>query len=257
MLRRMTDNDFTTWSYRASVIFVVVSALFYLFFIFPVQWKLLTENRVLTYWRAMHLTSGVSPLVPIFSVLIGLYLSFWFTLHGLALLGPDRPCLPVRERLALADKKNNKKYFLKMFNQEDAAIPIERAAMPFNRRVFAAIAVLFVAFAAAAFLIGEGVPVRSLGTQSYSIMFVLWLCISCSLSIVEAWRFYHLWDALRRLLGFLDRIPLRRTLASLRGFSWGSVWKMSGNVLEVRYKVRSRQMECMNHHSCPNCGFER
>jgi len=166
MLRRMTDNDFTTWSYRASVIFVVVSALFYLFFIFPVQWKLLTENRVLTYWRAMHLTSGVSPLVPIFSVLIGLYLSFWFTLHGLALLGPDRPCLPVRERLALADKKNNKKYFLKMFNQEDAAIPIERAAMPFNRRVFAAIAVLFVAFAAAAFLIGEGVPVRSLGTQS-------------------------------------------------------------------------------------------
>jgi hypothetical protein len=33
----------------------------------------------------------------------------------------------------------------------------------------------------------------------------------------------------------------------LHGFSWGSVWKMSGNVLEVRYKVISRQMECMNH----------
>jgi hypothetical protein len=55
------------------------------------------------------------------------------------------------------------------------------------------------------------------------------------------------WDELRRLLAFLDRLPLRRTLAALRGFSWGSVWKMSGNVLEVRYKVISRQMECMNH----------
>jgi hypothetical protein len=36
-------------------------------------------------------------------------------------------------------------------------------------------------------------------------------------------------------------------MAALRGFSWGSVWKMSGNVLDVRYKVISRQMECMNH----------
>jgi len=36
-------------------------------------------------------------------------------------------------------------------------------------------------------------------------------------------------------------------MAILRGFSWGSVWKMSGNVLEVRYKVISRQMESMNH----------
>jgi hypothetical protein len=68
----------------------------------------------------------------------------------------------------------------------------------------------------------------------------------CSLTTVEAWRLYHLWDELRRLLAFLDRLPLRRTMAALRGFSWGSVWKMSGNVLEVRYKVISRQMVCMN-----------
>src|SRR5262249_16209428 len=71
--------------------------------------------------------------------------------------------------------------------------------------------------------------------------------ICCSLSIVEACRFYHLWNELKRLLVFLDRLPLRRTLTTLRGFSWGTVWKMSGNVLEVRYKVISRQLECMNH----------
>ena len=78
-------------------------------------------------------------------------------------------------------------------------------------------------------------------------IFVLWLDVCGSLSIVESWRLYRLWGALKRLLTFLDRLPLRRTLASLHGFSWGSVWKMSGNVLEVRYKVISRQMECMNH----------
>jgi len=67
------------------------------------------------------------------------------------------------------------------------------------------------------------------------------------LAIVETWRLCKTWEALKRLLAFLDRLPLRRTMASLRGFSWGGVWKMSGNVLEVRYKVISRQMECMNH----------
>jgi hypothetical protein len=246
-LLRMTDKDFTTRNYRASVVFIVATVLFCLFFVVPIQWKLLTENRVLTYWRAMHLTSGASPLVPIFSILIGLYLSFWFTLHGLALFGPDRPCLPARERLALEDKNQKKKYFLTMFSQEDAAARIELAAMPFTRKVIAVIASLFVLFVAAAFGMAAGVPVRSLGAQNYSSIFLVWLGICCSLLTVEAWRLYHLWDELRRLLTFLDRLPLRRTMAALRGFSWGSVWKMSGNVLEVRYKVISRQMECMNH----------
>jgi hypothetical protein len=33
----------------------------------------------------------------------------------------------------------------------------------------------------------------------------------------------------------------------MRGISWANVWKMGGNVLEVRYKVISRQLESMNH----------
>jgi hypothetical protein len=89
--------------------------------------------------------------------------------------------------------------------------------------------------------------VRSLGAESYSIIFLVGLDVCFSSSIVEAWRLHKGWEELRRLLTFLDRLPLRRTLAVLHGFSWGSVWKMSGNVLEVRYKVLSRQMECMNH----------
>jgi hypothetical protein len=65
--------------------------------------------------------------------------------------------------------------------------------------------------------------------------------------LAEVWRLCVVWEKLRTLLTFLDRLPLRRTLSGLHGFSWGSVWKMSGNVLEVRYKVISRQLECMNH----------
>jgi hypothetical protein len=104
-----------------------------------------------------------------------------------------------------------------------------------------------VLFFAGACAIGRGVPVRSLGAESYAIIFLVALDVCCTLAIVEARRLCQTWEELRRLLAFLDRLPLRRTLAALRGFSWGGVWKMSGNVLEVRYKVISRQMECMNH----------
>jgi hypothetical protein len=246
-LPKMTAKNFATWNYHSSALFIATSLFFYLCFVVPLWWKQIIENGVMNHWRAMHLTSGVSAIVPIFSILIGFYLSFWFTLHGLALFGRDRPCLPPRKLLALRDEKGNERYFLRMFSEEIAARGIEGAAVPLNRKTVVASLSLFALFAAIAFGIAGGVPVRCLGSQNYSIIFLLGLDICCSVMIVETCRLYHLWDELRRLLAFLDRLPLRRTLAALRGFSWESVWKMSGNVLEVRYKVISRQMECMNH----------
>jgi hypothetical protein len=246
-LPRMTDQEFASWIYRASGLFIVAIALFCLLFVVPIEGAMLMENRVLTYWRAMHLASGVSPLVPIFSILTGLYLSCWFALHGLALFGPDRPRLPLKQDLALKDAEGKEKEFLRMFSQEDAAASIEKAAMPLTWKMVAASSSLFVLFLVVALGIAGRSPVRSLGAESYAIIFVLGLDVCGSLAIVEVWRLYQVWGELRRLLTFLDRLPLRRTMAMLHGFSWGSVWKMSGNVLEVRYKVISRQMECMNH----------
>ena len=246
-LPRMTKREFIAWNYRASGIFVATTGLFYLGFVFPLHCVLLSENRVLTYWRAMHLASGVSPIVPILFILVGMYLSFWSTLHGLALFGPDRPCLPSTERLKLKDATGRDRDFLRMFSQEDAAARVEQVAVPLNWKILGVFLSLLVLFFAAACGIAGGIPVRSLGAQNYSIIFLLSLDICCSLAIVETLRLCQIWNELRRLLAFLDRLPLRRTLAALRGFSWGGVWKMSGNVLEVRYKVISRQMECMNH----------
>ena len=246
-LPRMTNKDFVLRNLQTSGLFVGWIALFCLFFVLPLELQLLPENRILTYWRAMHLTSGVSPIVPVLLVLAGMYLSFWFTLHGLALFGPDRPCLPPKERLVIVGAHETKYYFLRMFSQEDAATRIEEAAEPLNGRIVSIGVTLVVGFLIAACLITGGVPVRSLGAESYSVIFLLFLDACCAMAIVETWRLCQIWDELKRLLAFLDRLPLRRTLAALRGFSWGGVWRMSGNVLEVRYKVISRQMECMNH----------
>jgi hypothetical protein len=234
-------NKFGSW------FLFVASLLLACSFVPPLELKLSAANRALTYWRSMHILSGLSPIVPILAMVAGLAVCVWFTLHGLALFGPDRPQLPSLRSLLLPDRQTAIPDVLRMFSQDDAGTMIEDSARPFGFRVAATRFLFFILFLVLAFIIANGIPVRSLGAESYAVIFVLWLDFCCSRMVAEALRLHELWQNLRRLLVHLDRVPLRRTMSALRGFSWGSVWKMSGNVLEVRYKVISRQLECMNH----------
>jgi len=65
--------------------------------------------------------------------------------------------------------------------------------------------------------------------------------------LADGFQTWRAWSELRQLLVFLDRLPLRRTLRSLKGLAWGSIWKMGGNVLEERYRFVSLQGECLRH----------
>jgi hypothetical protein len=211
-------------------------------------------DRALVYWRSMNLVSSVSPLVPFLSLTSGLYLWFWYSLHGLALFGPDRPRLPPRDKLKItvpnegANPAKNELDVLPMFCQECAAEPAENVASPLAWQPLVLTLILFFLFLMLVFLLVGGVPIRTLGAKpTYSRIFSFWLDFCFSLVLATAWQLWRTWSGLRQLLVFLDRLPLRRTLGALHGFSWGSVWKMSGNVLDVRYKLVSRQLECLNH----------
>jgi hypothetical protein len=230
---------------RASLIFLAVLAFFGLQIqLWEQDWE--KGERALTYWRAMNLTSGVSPIVPQIVLLAGLYVWFWLALHGLALFGLDRPRLPSLEDLKL--KVKDKEYdFLRMFSQEVTAKKIEDAGETLAAKMMVLTVALFALFLVAAFTLNDGLFLRGLGAQFSALILMLWFFASVSLQLAEAWRLCELWQELRGLLGFLDRLALRRTMAVMRGISWANVWKMGGNVLEVRYKVISRQMESMNH----------
>ncbi len=221
----------------------------------PLEDSLILANRVLVYWRSMNLISGVSPLVPFLSLTLGLYLWFWYSLHGLALFGPDRPRLPLRAKLIIdvQDKDKNRAKgreldVLPMFSQECAAKPAEDVATPLAWQPLGLTLTVFFLFWTLVVLVVGDVPIRSLGARTtYARIFCLWLDFCFSLVLATAWQLWRTWSGLRQLLVFLDRLPLRRTLGALQGFSWGTVWKMSGNVLDVRYKLVSRQLECLNH----------
>jgi len=243
----LAENRRSWWlrGFLYSSCLLVLMLLFLFLNIPPVAWTPQPANHVLALWRSMHLTAGISWLVPMLAVLAGFYAAVWFLLHGLALFGPDRPLLPRIADLQLQEE--NHRYVMKMFSREEAAEDLEKLCRPFNLSTGILALCLFVAFIAVAWAMNWGYPAGSLGQQRYFYIVMLWLDLCCSLLLAETWRLLRIWRRLKTLLAFLDRLPLRRTMAALHGFSWGSVWKMSGNVLEVRYEFLSRQIECMNH----------
>lgn len=261
--------------------FAIGSALFYVFFVDPLC-KLTLANRFFSYYRSLHILNGVSPVVPPVLLSLGMYAWFWHSLHGLALFGPDRCKLPSGSDLLLPDPAHPKRTMqvLRMFSQEYAADATEEGAKPFARVIVRLVPFLSIVLTALVIVISHtrifadpmfanpislnpiflnpifitpifdtpllaSFPLRSLGLRFYA--FVLFGCLvfCISLMLAQAWQLVETWARLRELLVFLDRMPLRRTLAALRGFSWGTVWGMSGNVLDVRYKLLSRQLESL------------
>jgi hypothetical protein len=203
-------------------------------------------NRIPTYWRSINLTNGVSPLVPLIALAGGLYMWFWYSLQGLAFFNEDSPLLPTRFQLEIAAKDGNLKT-LRMFSREEAGMPLDRACRPFAKEFWLAAVIIFPALLLIGDLVASDVPFRSLGSKDFSRFFGIGMAVVATLMLANAWQLLRVWLNLRQLLVFLDRLHLRRTMKALNGYSWGSVWGMGGRILDIRYKLLSRQMECLTH----------
>ena len=202
-------------------------------------------NRIPAYWRSVNLLSGVSPLLPQLLLLVGLYIWFWFTLRGLAHFGDDRPNLPLLNQLP-----NTR---VRMFSQEVAGNPVENEAVPFEWNQdwaktylarFFALSVLTVFGCALAL---GGSSLRTLGELLYGRYMFVWICLCITIILTDALQLWRVWSTLHGLLVYLDRLPLRRTLRALKGLDWGSIWRMSGNVLDERYRMITLQFESFTH----------
>jgi len=215
-------------------------------------------NRFPAYWRSVFLRSGVSPLLPQVLLILGLYAWFWYNLHGLSLFGDDRPVLPKVDDLpqyqAAAD--NNEEAHAQhtrlvkvfhMFSREGSGNNIEANALPLGAHYLKSLPItLPVAYVVLLVALG-GPSLRTLGDRRFGAMIFLGVAICVGLILADVLQLLSAWSQLRRLLVFLDRLRLRRTLATLRGLYGGSVWKLSGNVLEERYRLLSRQFESMRN----------
>ena len=224
--------------------FVTATLAIYFLVYFVLESALNRANRIPTYWRSMNLTSGVSPLIPLLALTAGLYMWFWYSLQGLALFGPDRPLLPSENTLEFTIG-NKKVKWLRMFSREQAGEPVEALCWPFARPVLRIAIILFCCLGALSVIFAGGVPIRSLGARPYSVFVCLFFDACASLMLANAWQLLNMWLRLRQLLTFLDRLKLRRSMATFLEITWGSVWKISGNIFDMRYKLLVNQLDCV------------
>ncbi|MGA2415976.1 MAG: hypothetical protein ABSF59_16095 [Candidatus Sulfotelmatobacter sp.] len=200
-------------------------------------------NVVPTAFRAVHLTSGLSPMVSLLVMLAGVYWWFWFTLSGLALLGPGRPLLP-RLRGSFARIG------------DEMARNIEGFAMPFpspvgEKRIFYVFPLLFLGLQYwilhRSSADGLDLMLHSLESASFDRTLQVIFAIALGLLIIESAQLLSTWLALKRLLLALNRTPLRRTFRALQGLSMHSLWTASGTTSRSRYMIFSHQLEAMSH----------
>jgi hypothetical protein len=200
-------------------------------------------NVVPTAFRAVHLTSGLSPMVSLLVMLAGLYWWFWFTLSGLALLGQGRPLLP---RLRRSFSRIG----------DEMAGNIEGFAMPFPSP--AGEKWMFYVFPGGLLVLqywilhrssadGLDLMLHSLESASFDRTLHIIFAIAFGLLIVESAQLLSTWLALKRLLLALNRTPLRRTFRALQGLSMHSLWSASGTTSRSRYMIFSHQLEALNH----------
>lgn len=243
------------WRLRAAVLWPVALVALVLLRKFLLTDRLTSANLYSTLWRSVYLRSGVSPLLPQVLLLLGMYAWFWFNLQGLALFGADRPVLPRRKDLPRIDvpekqrrghvKPAHRAAAFRMFSQNEAGNNIEAAALPMTSQYWCSLLVLTPIVIGATQLAMNDFGLRTLVDRRFGTMIFLWVCLCIAMLLADALQFLRTWNRLRRLLIFLDRLRLRRTLVALTGLSWHSVWKLSGNVLEERYRLISRQFESM------------
>jgi hypothetical protein len=224
-------------------------------------------NRVPLFWRTVFLRSGLSGILPQVLLLLGLYAWYWFSLHGMALFGDDRPRLPRVDDLPCVPEPAAKgsppaaqprqvEMFL-MFSREGAGDNIEAEARPMSKRYRASLK-YFLPISYLALWVAVGGPIlswhwgmpllpglRTLGDIHFGIVVFFGVAVCCGLVLADTFQLRNTWSQLRQLLLYLDRLRLRRTLFTLRGLYGGSVWKLSGNLLEERYRLISRQLESL------------
>lgn len=233
----------TCWRNAVSGMLVLGLATFLFVQLFLIR-KLTPANGIPAYWRSVHLSSGVSGLLPQVLLIAGAYLWFWCTLRGLAHFGEDRPVLPgVNDLPKLEDGTSR----MPMFSNEKAGVPIEIEALPMTGDYLVRLVGILGIMIGACAMALRGFWVRTLGERAFGFVIFFWICLYLTVMFADGIQTWRAWNELRQLLVYLDRLPLRRTLRALKGLAWGSIWKMSGNVLEERYRVISLQVESLRH----------
>lgn len=186
--------------------------------------------------RAMQLTSGLSPILPIFFLLAA---GLWWASHissGWVLLDGRRPRLPsdLNSRVAaIGEDAKTTKTLLKALRPGFSSIAHYFALAGIGLGLL--------------LLAGGITPLRTIEHWKYErsqlppFLIIAWAGI-----IGTTLRLWSIWFRARQLLLALDSLPLRRAFQRLEGFSWKPIWKLGGNgTLDEYQRILAREREAL------------
>ncbi len=197
-------------------------------------------------YRYIHLTSGVSPLLPFLCLLAGGLWWAWFSLSGLALVDKRRPQLPCDEDLPTVAPPGHAAAITHLTPLSEKSVGklvhVMQPGAPDLRVYVPTLALLLVTILA----LDRYHPLLSLETRHFEWIYAIALAavtftLFCTLS-----RLLVIWLECRKILAALDRLPLRRAFAGLH-FTWDPIWRPGGSRWQDLYRLISRQLEALEH----------
>lgn len=192
------------------------------------------SGRWRVYWstRMLHITSGVSPVLPVFLLMAAGYWWMWMSLRGVCLVDLRRPRLPEKNDLPIES------YRISDAEGEE----LRKTAHPFYFIWQIVIPVTGLGVVALLAL-GRDLPVQSVEGTAFDRGYTVILCLmvaallGCLMKLVQTWQKCH------QVLAGLDRFPLRSAFSRMKDLSWHSFWNPGGSTLRETYKVMNRALE--------------
>jgi len=183
--------------------------------------------------RAIQLTSGLSPILPIFFLLAaGLW---WanYSSSGWVLLDGRRPRLPSGSGAPIAEDRETVRSLL------SALRPGPSSAIHYLALLAIALGLLF--------LVGNTLPFRTIEPETFDRNELLpFLVIAWAGILGTTLRLWNIWFRTRELLLALDSSLLRRGFQRLKGFSWKPIWKFGGAcTLDEYRRILAREREAL------------
>jgi len=182
----------------------------------------------------MHLTSGVSPLLPILFLFAAAYCLAWFELQGLSLTDCRRPQLPASSDLPAGYYRVSQNDVMEL---NSLCIPL---SLPLRvmKGIFCLIPLLVLTVS------GDYRPILTMEGIVYDRGYAILLFFSLTVFLGCLFRLRAIWNECRRFLAGLDNLPLREAFRRLQDFSWSLLWSPSGGTMRDSYKLVSRELEC-------------
>jgi hypothetical protein len=236
---------------RKSKRLAVVSLVFALVLLATINFPLdrgLESSRNLFFYRFIHISSGVSPLIPFLILALAGIWCAWYTLAGLVLSDNRGPLLPhtsefEKEAPGSPNTSLPAIRFLHLSRENNRVLLRVIHPANLNLRV---ILLPLLAVVLSWFVLDRCHPVSSLESWLFNWIYFAAFGIVLFILLCDLFRLVVVWIEFRSPLRALNRLPLRRGLDTLEDLKGKPLWQFGGSAFDDFFPILGREIDALH-----------